>query len=170
MQKSRNKKRNGVRAICSVITRFLQPKKVICDKYPTAGHTPRTDNLTVIRKVTKNVSQCDQDCIVFRHTDFINEELHAVARYCKVITEGPCIELFTEYTVSSEEVEDNGPVVDEGLDAMEVVPRLTGDVTEDITRLRLEGFKVDNDNEPTVENIPDPKQNNQQNNYNTDEI
>ena len=53
---------------------------------------------------------------------------------------------------------------------MEVVPRLTGDVTEDITRLRLEGFKVDDDNEPAVENIPDPKQNNQQNNYNTDEI
>ena len=62
----------------------------------------------------KIINKCKQNCIVFSHPDFANEELYIVARYCRVLTEGPCSEFFRENTESMEGVEDYDPVLDEG--------------------------------------------------------
>ena len=57
-----------------------------------------------------------------------------------------------------EGVEDNVPVVDEGLDPIEIVPNLTGNLREDIAQLTLDRVEVDDDNEPAEENISAPTQ------------
>ena len=44
-----------------------------------------------------------------------------------------------------EGVEDNVPVVDEGLDPIEIVPNLTGNLREDIAQLTLDRVEVDDD-------------------------
>ena len=93
---------------------------------------------------------------MFQHPDFDDEELYVVARYCRVL--GPCSEIFRESTELIEGVEDNVPVVDEGLDQIELLQNLTGNLREDIAQLTLYGFEVDDDNKPAEENIPAPTQ------------
>lgn len=156
MPRSRDKKKNGAGATWRAITRFLHPRKDVTDKYPNVSNISKTENLIALRKEKKRVNKREQDCIVFWHPDFAEQDLYVVERYCRVINEGPCIELFGEDTSSIEDLEDNGTTVDVGLDTVEVLPNLTGDIREDIERLTLEGFEVDDDNEPDEENIPAP--------------
>ena len=148
------KKQLGIGAICTVLTRFIHPRPVITEKYPNAGQNSRTEGLKVIRKEVKVVNRRDQECAIMQHADMIDVELHAVMRYCNVTTEGPCSEFFVADGTPTEEVENEPPAVDEGLDPVPIVPTLTGDLREDIARLRMEGFEVDDDNDPAEENIP----------------
>ena len=57
MPQSRGNKRNGVGATCSMITRFLHPRKAIIDKYPKASNTFKTRNLIVLRKKKKFINE-----------------------------------------------------------------------------------------------------------------
>ena len=132
----------------------MHPRKVVKDKHPNASNTSKTKNLIVLKK--KNVNKCKHDFIVFWHPDFVNEELYIVARYCRVLIEGPCSEFFRENVESIEGVEDNVPVVDEGLDPIQLVPNLTDNLTEDIVQLTLDMFELDEDYVPAEENIPAP--------------
>ena len=45
---------------------------------------------------------------------------------------------------------------EEGADPSLVTPELSDNTNEDVVRLRREGYKVDNDNDPAPENIPTP--------------
>ena len=90
MPRSRDKKRNGFRATCTAITRFLHPRKVASDKYPNVSNTSKTENLIVLRKGEKIVNRREQNCIVFQHPDFADQELYIVERYCRVLIEVPC--------------------------------------------------------------------------------
>ena len=148
------KKRLGTGAVCTVITRFLHPREVITEKYPNAGHTSKTEGLKVIRKEKKLVNRRDQECAILNHPDFADVELHAVVRYCSVTTEGPCSEFFVADGLPTEEIKNEEPAQDEGLDPIPIVPTMTGDLCEDIAHLRIEGFEVDDDNDPTEENLP----------------
>ena len=154
MPRNSTTKRNGKGAVCSVITRLLHPRKAVTDKYPNAGHNSKVENLIALRKEIKKVNRRDQECVILRHSDFPGVELHAVARYCKVITEGPISEIFVEAGVPEEEAIDDAPPVDEGLEPATVIPVSSGNLAEDIHRLRFEGFSIDDDNEPAIENIP----------------
>ena len=95
---------------------------------------------------------------MFQHSDFANEELYVVAKYCGVLTEGSCSYFFMENTELIEGLEDNIPVVDEGLDSMKLVPNLIGNLIGNIARLTLDGFEVDDDNELSEENNAAPTQ------------
>ena len=79
---------------------------------------------------------------------FSTSRLYVVTRCCRVLTERPCSNFLRESTDLIECVEDNVPVVDEGLDPIELVPNMTGNLREDIVRLTLDGFEVDDYNEP----------------------
>ena len=48
----------------------------------------------------------------------------------------------------TEEIENEPPAEDEGLDPVPIVPALTGDLREDIARLQMEDFEVDDYNDP----------------------
>ena len=37
-----------------------------------------------------------QTCVVFRHNDFPKKDLHAVERFCQIITKGPASEFFSD--------------------------------------------------------------------------
>ena len=88
----------------------------------------------------------------------IPKKLCVVARYCRVLTEGPYSEFFRESTDYIGGVEDNIPVVDEGSDPIKKVLNLTGNLRGDVARLILDGFEVEDDNEPAEINIPAPTQ------------
>ena len=79
-------------------------------------------------------------------------KLYAVERYGMVIEEGPSDSLFIE----DEEVSDLDTHVqnDRGLDALESLPTISGQLVNDIACFCGAGFSVDNDLDPAPENIP----------------
>ena len=67
------KKNNGVGALCSVLIRYLHPRRDVDTKYPRARFDDRLDGLLVQRRQIKKVNHRDQTVIVlFRHDDFPN--------------------------------------------------------------------------------------------------
>jgi hypothetical protein len=53
-------------------------------------------NCLVIKREEMLVNRKQHMCVVFRHNDFPNKELHIVERFCQIITEGPATEFFTD--------------------------------------------------------------------------
>ena len=155
----KKKKQNGIGAVCSVITRFLHPRPLVAAMYPNAHHQHRTDGLLVLYRASKKVNRVDKTCIFFRHNDFDdNQLLHCVERYAKVLTEGGPTDIFDLDLDEREEevsvaVEGGGEVDDDAIVNV-AVPKLTDNSNEDIARLRAEGYGVDDENEPSPENIP----------------
>ena len=148
----KKKKQNGIGAVCQALMKFMHPRPIICAKYPNATATDRLEGLLVIRKELKKVNRVDRMCIIFRHGDFENKELHCVERYCNVTTEGAAADYFdevTEVTVVNEEEKNNAN------EAQELPPLSKSDLAENIAKLRMEGYDVDDDNDPAPENIPD---------------
>ena len=89
---------------------------------------------------------------MFQHDDFNDQELYTVERYGRVTEEGPKDSFFIE----DEEVPDldTHEQNDEVLDAFESLPTISGQLVDDIARLRRDGFSVDDDMDPAPENIP----------------
>ena len=69
------------------------------------------------------------------HPVFADVKLHAVTWYCIVTTEGPCSEFFVADGSPTEEIENEEPAQDEGLDPILIISTMTGDLHEDIARL-----------------------------------
>ena len=93
-------------------------------------------------------------CIVFRHDSFPDQELHAVTRYAKVEKEGAEEHLFViEDSLTGEKGGENKEDDEEMLQELPQVGA-NGDLREEVDRIRAEGFEVDDDNEPAIENIP----------------
>ena len=87
------------------------------------------------------------------HCELLNDgsQVYAVAQYCKVIQEGTVGHLFqidvhTSVTVAEETAQGNDYVMQ--------LPSLTGTTVEDISHFHVQGFEVDNDNNPAPENVP----------------
>lgn len=159
------KLRNGVGAVCRVKMKYLHPAKRVDDQYPNREDSGELDGLLVLRKDTKRVKKKDQGVVVMRHEDFPNEELYCVERWCKVITEGPEASLFDLPVAVDEAV---APVVvgqgeEEDIGVVVIPVRgLGSELREDIARFRAEGYDVDDDNDPAPENVPNPRQAQQQ--------
>ena len=49
-------KRRGVGAVCSVIKRFLHPRKLVDEKYPNATHNECLDGLIALRRETCTIN------------------------------------------------------------------------------------------------------------------
>ena len=149
------KKQLGVGTKCEALKRVLHPRPLVCEKYPNSTAQDRLDELLVIKKEKKKINGSEKICIVFRHDDFDNQEIYCSERYAKVLTEGNEVDFFTDVTVQAEEEKDALDDADEAT----LVPVLgTSDLAENIARVRMEGYNVDDDNEPAPENVPDTAQ------------
>jgi len=151
-----SKKRCGVGAKCTVLTKYMHPAKLIDEKYPNRTAHHKVENLVAIREDTKKVSQREQCVFVFRHDDFPDKELHCVRRWCKVIEEGAEEHLFeriAQQRVREAQVAGNEGRDEEATDIGEEIFRM-GNRAEDIAMVRAAGFVVDDDNDPLPENIP----------------
>lgn len=106
-------------------------------------------------KKKKKIHGSEKICIVFRHNDFENQELYCSERYAKVLTEGNEVDYITEVTVEAEREENAVDNEDEA----RVVPVLgNADLAQNIARVRMEGYDVDDDNKPAPENVPEKSQ------------
>ena len=148
----KRKKRNGVGASCRCLKRFLHPRQLVDAKYPNATQQERLGGLVTIRREEKQVNRAQKWCIIFRHDDFPDRELHCSERYAVVETEGAEADFFQQV-----EVQDN-QAVQEGAEEQGAIetPNIGAgsDLQDDINRLRQEGYGVDDDNEPAPENVP----------------
>jgi hypothetical protein len=146
------KKNPGVGARCSVLKRFLHPGRLIQQAYPNMTFHERLEDLVAISYDEKVIRNKAVPCVVFRHDDFPNVEVYAHKRYVKVLEEGPAADFFNTNPVVDE------VITEEVQNEMVEVPVLTSNVADDVERLRVEGYGVDDDNEPAPENVPNAPQ------------
>ena len=147
----KRKKQNGVGANCRCLKRFLHPRAIVDAKYPNATQQERLDGLVAIRREEKAVNRVQKWCVVFRHDDFPNQELHCSERYAVVQQEGAEADYFQQVQVDNNQED---AAVEQEENAIET-PNVGGsDLQENINRLRDEGYDVDDDNDPAPENVP----------------
>ena len=149
------KLRAGVGAECDVLIKYLHPGLLIKEKVPNPVNGQRLSKCLLIRKETKTVNRKDQPCYVFRHDDFPDKEVHCVARWCKVVTEGPEEKLFEEDRPAEATPAPEPPAVVNERGGDDIALRSLSNRAEDIALIRAQGLDVDDDNEPAPENIPD---------------
>ena len=161
------KKRLGIGAQCSVLSKYMHPAKTISDKYPNRTANHRIENLLCVKEDTKNVKRRQQRVIVFRHDDFEGVEIYCVRRWVKVIEEGAEEHLFQQ--AANEQQNTGGPEAEnapEGENQIVLGEEIfnAGNNAEDIALVLNQGLNVDCDNQPAPENIPEPGQAQQNNN------
>ena len=145
------KLRAGVGAVAETLLKYIHPSKLIRDKYPNPINGQRLENCLLIRRETKEVNRKQQVCVIFRHDEFPDKELHAVERWVKVKKEGAEEHLFDKDQPRDESGDE--PEVEDGQELQPSIFRATG-VAEDIAMVRAQGLDVDDDNEPAPENVP----------------
>ncbi|KAG7340602.1 transposase IS4 [Nitzschia inconspicua] len=133
--------------------RYMRPLKVIQTKHPQIVGTPRIEQLLALRKELKRLNKRLQFFIVFRHDDFPNGEIYCHERFCRVEVGSPPGQLFGDIEADEdvevvEEVEPTDEI------PAEVQPHSVG--VDDRFLLRNDGFNVDDDRDPALENIPVP--------------
>ena len=153
----------GVGATIKVIKRFVHPSALLREKYKNPKRGEKLEDCLVIRKEEKLVSRRQQMCIIFRHDDFPNVELHAVERYCQIVKEGADTGWFSNEiddmvddvfcTDRSKGVEEIEYEVGEKIEKM----RQGGEL--DINELIQAGLEVEDDNLPLPENITTDSEN-----------
>ena len=149
---------HGVGAVVSALMRFIHPSEHIRNKYPNPLPSQRLENCTTIHQEVKNVSRRDQLTLVvhheeFKHADGTFIELYTVKRYWKVHQSGHPDYFFDKVQNQQEnEDETEDTLVPEAVDE-----HLNGEIhtTQTITAL-VNVVDVDDDNEPSPENIPQP--------------
>ena len=130
--------------------RFLHPRAPLSENYPNVTarfciHVP-----LFIRREERIVNRTQQVCIIFRHHELENLELYYAELYAKVITERVDADFFT---ADQEEATQSTGVEAEDLDENHAAQIQGSDIVENIPRMRLEGYGVDDDNDPAIENI-----------------
>ena len=147
---------HGVGAIVSALLRFRHPSEHIRNKFLNVVQGQQLENCETIHQEVKKVSWKEQLVLVVHHEDFKNPddsyiELHGVKRYCKVSQEGHP-DYFFDATAPTDE---NTNSQDESLMPEAVSDHINGNshTTGTIQALRDE-VDVDDNNEPTLENIP----------------
>ena len=147
---------HGVGAIVSALLRFIHPSEHIRNKFLNVVQGQWLENCVTIHQEVKKVSWKEQLVLVVRHEDFKNPddsciELHGIKRYWKVSQEGHPDYFFDAIAPTDE----NANSQDESLMPETVSEHINGNscTTETIQAL-CDEVDVDNDNEPTPENIP----------------
>ena len=147
------KKQHGSGAICSVLLKYIHPSKYISEKFKNSSSNERLENCIEYRQEVRNVKNKNQVVILFRHGDHEDQELYAVKRWVKVVTEGAAEHIFRDEdeenptTDNPNEKEAEGAVIDDNVFR-------AGGHAEDIALVRAQGLDVDDDNLPAPENIP----------------
>ena len=155
------KKRLGIGAQCSVLSKYMHPAKEVSDKYPNRTAQHRIENLVCLREDTKIVKRRQQRVIVFRHETFAEMEIYCVRRWVKIINEGAAEHYFEED--NNQQQNAGGPVdVNEpDLENEQVLDEHIFNArnnAEDIALVLNQGLNVDCDNEPAPENVPEAGQ------------
>ena len=104
-----------------------------------------------------NIQNKAQLCVVFHHNDFEGIELYCHKHYATVLEEGAASDLFSDLLIANNGKDRNDSVQENEESEEEVpieIPVLTTNINDDIEQMLLEGFGVDDDNEPAPENIP----------------
>ena len=150
------RKQLGIGAKCAVFTKYLHPAKAVADTYVNYGHKHRTIDLLCIRKEEKVVNKDTRTCAVFRHSDFVGQELHTVLRWAKVTEEGPPSQIFVDAIPPSltSVGRASDDTAEENQDEIPDCVRHATSKSEDVALIRGLGFHVDDDNDPAPENIP----------------
>ena len=68
----------GIGAVGSIMIKYVHPSEHIRNKYTNPQPQQKLDGVLIVRLEHKKVARKDQECVVFRHDDFSNIELHAV--------------------------------------------------------------------------------------------
>ena len=153
----------GIGAQCSVLIKFLHPSKRVTDVLINFSDKDRLYDLLAIKAEQKRVKKKIQDCIIFRHDAFPNEELYCVRKFCKVLKEGHVVDIFSTESEQNEEESTGVPVIGEVSETLASTgtgrPLPDGHenfraTPEDISLMRDMGFNVDDNNDPAPENIP----------------
>jgi hypothetical protein len=109
-------------------------------------------NCVASAKGVKTVSKKLQTCILMHHDMFDDgSQVYAVAQYCKVIQEGTVGNLFQIDEHNCLAVAEEAA---QGHDCAMQLPSLTGTTVKDIPHFHIQGFEVDDDNDPAPENVP----------------
>ena len=79
---------NGKGAKVSCLIKYLHPSGHMQKKWPNPMHQQWLEGMIVVRKEMQRVNRLNQMCLVVTHKDF-SEELYAVAKWFKLVEEGP---------------------------------------------------------------------------------
>lgn len=123
---------------CYVIKRFLHSSRIISDRYPNQEHREALEGLLV--------TGINEQRLINRSMKQVRRPLYCVPRYMHV-TNGN-----REPVIPIQE--------DAAAEDLIEMPEVTGNNQEDMERLCIDGYNVDDDNEPAPENVPDNNQNN----------
>ena len=147
------KKKHGVGANCNVLMKYLHPAKYISEKFPNYTKRDRLQNCIAFRQEIKTVNKKNQLVILLRHEDHDGQEVYAVKRWVKVVTEGAPEHIFVE---EDEEEQPDVAVNENGgeIERIDDIVFNAGGHAEDIALVRAMGLDVDDDNDPAPENIP----------------
>lgn len=159
MPRGTRKKRLGIGAICTVLKRMLHPSQQIDNKYPNKQFHDRLNDLLVIGKENRRVNGKEQQVILFRHSDFADDDtvLYCMPRFAKVVTEGPECQLFNPLEAGGATGNRDGAGLEEGEEEEPLeIPAIDpyNLLADEIARLLNDGYDVDDDNAPAPENIP----------------
>ena len=150
----------GIGATVRVLKRLVHPSAEIRQKYKNMKKNDKLSNCLVIKKEERLVNRRQQTCVVFRHNEFPNKELHAVERFCQIMTEGPASEFFSdEIDEMIEEVlmEDRAVVEAEENNvedaATESIDRFRAGGEVDAVDVMEADLVVEDDNLPLAENM-----------------
>ena len=154
----------GVGAECSVLIKYLHPRKVIQEKYVNTTSASRLEGLVAISTTTRMINKKPRTVIIFRHDDIPNKEIYCAKKFCGVKKEGAAEDFFTfEVNVdmsNSPNQEQGGEEEKQDIEIPVPVPNVTavrGDDNDDIIGImRSLGIQVEDDNEPLPENVPNP--------------
>jgi hypothetical protein len=146
--------RHGVGADkITVFMKFFHPRAAILKrKSPNATKNDVLGNLLVFGQEEKLFSKCQQVCLAMQHDDFDDDQiLHAVARFCKVTEKGPVESLFDILQTNDDVVNNKNVAI--GGDENAAHEILSSVLNKTILSFQVQGFAVDDNDEPAIENI-----------------
>ena len=157
-RRKKKTKRCGTGAICSVLTKYLHPSDLINEKFINRSAGSRVSDLLAIRQEMITVRRKKRLVVVFYHDATEDVEIHAVKRWVRVEEEGNPEHFFISDDEEDAEQDPTHPSnqnsnVDDGV-PIENSVFSASNRAEDIAMVRGMGLDVDDDNEPSVENIP----------------
>ena len=166
--RAKKKLNAGVGAQCSILMKYLHPRKLIQEKIVNAKHSCRLEGLVAVKVDTKTINRKKREVIIFHHDTFPNCEIYCAKKFCIVKEEGAEKDffMFSDGGLSRRNNvgrDNNNPnrinnnEDRERREREEQIPipiGLKGRDDEDIVIMRNRGILVEDDNDPLPDNIP----------------
>jgi hypothetical protein len=115
--------------------------------------TDHLSNLVTVKRETTTRNEHTFEAIYFLHLDF-DGLIHAARCDVCVNQEGDPSHFWGSSQTATREISPSSSVGEDEDDNASDLPPVRGNHSEDIANFRNQGFDVDDDNEPAVENIP----------------